>query len=328
MAVQRARDIGPNSARVAAELHELRRGRGVLSDDIDTRVGPLLKEFCGMADSDDVAVVRAKLSSPLRILSERLPDDLGHAVRVGLALGDTVTDRFLKDRMCQLATDMRRDPRTAMRRLDEGLRRLAEIIVSGSTQASPETNEFAPEGWYVDILRANLLLDRDPPQVIEHRRIVATATGLDTVLASVTAPPDSAGPDQPTVRTEVMYGGVLLDAERVRGGHYRCHVRLPLALEIGQAHEYALVFTFDPYWYLPTYYALTPFRRYDRFELSARFDRAAPPEKTWRLNGIPPSIIEEFTADAELRTIDAVGEVHVEFSALKAGLSYGLRWSA
>jgi hypothetical protein len=321
------RSVRTSSATVARELRLLPRGRGVLSDDIDHRVGPLLRELCGVDGADDIGAVRRKVAQRLADLADQLPTDLGQAVRVALALGGSATDRFLKDRVGQLAVAIRRDPRTAKRRVDEGLRRLAEMITDDPEPVRRERNAFVPEGWYVDALHATLLLDRDPPQLIERRRIVATTGALDTVVAALGAPPDRAHDARHTVRMDVLQGAALLDENHLAGGHYQGVIRLPVPLAPGTSHEYTVLFTAHSRRYLLPYYALTPLRRCDHFELRVRFDRAETPTAVWRLDGLPPRVIKDFGSDRDLLDVDPIGEAHATFADLRTGLSYGVRWS-
>jgi hypothetical protein len=321
-----ARPVGRSSATIAEELRMLPRGRGVLSDDLDQRIGPLLRELCGVGGADDAGAVRRKVAQRLAGLVGRLPEDLGHAVRMALALDGSATDRFLKDRVGQLATVLQRDPRTAKRRVDEGLRRLAEMIMDDGDPGQADRNTFVPDGWYIKSLHANLLLDRDPPQLIERRRIVAT-TDVDTVVATLSASAACPQGEHRAVRMDVLQGGALLDESHLAGGHYQGIIRLPVQLTAGTSHEYTVLFTAHSRRYLLTYYALTPFRRCDRFELAVRFDPAGAPGAVWRLDGFPPRVIHDVASDRELLDIDPIGEAHATFTHLRPGLSYGIRWS-
>jgi hypothetical protein len=324
----------PGPAAIIRELRMLPRGRGVLAEDLDRRVGPLLRELCGVAESDDAGTLRRKVGQRLAALAGRLPNDLGHAVRMALALGGSSGDRFLKDRVDQLASTIRRDPRTAKRRVDEGLRRLAEIITSELGSALRGGNRYAPDGWYVNVLRANLLLDRDPPQLIERREIVATTAELDAVVAAISAPPTSDEAARMAVRMDVLQGGMLSHVDHPTSGHYQGVIRLPTTLQPGSSHEYTVMFTASARSSMPPCYALTPLRRCDIFELRVRFDPAELPSSVWALNGVPPSVFAESVgpdSDPTVRhqglRVDSVGEVQITFTDLYPGLSYGVRWS-
>jgi hypothetical protein len=300
----------------------------VLADDIGSRLGPQLRSLLGIESTDDPGVMRRKVAARLTVLADRLPEDLGHAVRAALALGDVTTDRFLKDRVGQLAAKIQRDPRTAKRRVDEGLRRLAEMLVDSAEPAPDRGNPFAPEGWYIRTLHSVLLLDRDPPRLIERRRIVATRSGLDRVLISLSAPsPDDHGTGaEPPVRLDVLQGGVLAD-EDYAGSHYRATLRLPGPLAMGEEHEFTVAFRARPRREMRPYYALTPFRPCESFQLTVRFDAADLPASVWRLDGLPPRMVTDFDPGLRLLDINAIGEISVAFSDLRPGLAYGVRWS-
>jgi hypothetical protein len=312
---------------VVEELRLLPRGRGVLSDDIGERLGPRLRELLGVESRDDPGVVRRKVAVRLTLLADRLPEDLGHAVRAALALGDEATDRFLKDRVERLAAGIQRDPRTAKRRVDEGLRRLAEMLVQAA-EPPAAGNPFAPDGWYIKTLNSLLLLDREPPKLLERRRIVATRPGLDEILISLSAPPpavngNGAGPSP--VRLDVLQGGVLAE-EASTGSHYRASLRLPRPLDAGEEHELTVVFTSRPLRELRPYYTLTPFRPCESFDVTVRFDRTDPPSAVWRLDGLPPRVVTEYDPGGSGLAVDPIGEVSVSFADLRPGLAYGLGW--
>jgi hypothetical protein len=313
---------------VIEELRLLPRGRGVLADDIDNRLGPWLRDLLGVDSRDDPGVVRRKVAARLSVLADRLPEDLGHAVRAALALGDVATDRFLKDRVGRLAAGIQRDPRTAKRRVDEGLRRLAEMLVEAA-EPPAASNPFAPEGWYIRTLNSVLLLDREPPQLFERRRVVATRSGLDHVLISLSAPsPENRnGSARPPVGLDVLQGGVVVE-ETSTGSHYRASLGLPHALAVGEEHEFTVVFTSRPRREMRPYYTLTPLRPCESFGLTVRFDRADPPASVWRLDGLPPRMVTEYDPGRNEFDVDAIGEVGVSFSDLRPGLAYGIGWSS
>jgi hypothetical protein len=320
------------SARCSSVVEELRllpRGRGVLADDIGNRVGPQLRGLLGIESTDGPGVVRRKVAARLTVLADRLPEDLGHAVRAALALGDVTTDRFLKDRVGHLAVRIQRDPRTAKRRVDEGLRRLAEMLVDTAEPPPNGGNPFAPEGWYIKTLHSVLLLDREPPRLIERRRIIATRSGLDRVLISLSAPSpgNHRGGAEPPVRLDVLQGGALVD-EDYNGSHYRGTLRLPGPLAMGEEQEFTVAFRSRPRREMRPYYALTPFRPCKRFQLTVRFDPVDPPASVWRLDGVPPRMVTDFDPGLNVLDVNAVGEIGVAFSDLRPGLAYGVGWSA
>ena len=68
------------STELANELKTLRKGRGLQAPKLTEQVGPLLLRLCGAGGTENSAAIREKLSERLRILSDRLPDDLRLAV--------------------------------------------------------------------------------------------------------------------------------------------------------------------------------------------------------------------------------------------------------
>ena len=331
--------MGDDPSEVVAELRELRRGRGLLSDDIDTRVGPRLRAVCGIADSDPPALVRRKLILHLTERSSRLPRDLRLAVEAALALHQTANHRFLHERLKWLADHYDRDQRTARRRIDEAFRILAEALgdLQRSTQpASP--SQFAADGWYVESMKATLRLDVDPPRLIEERRIVATADELDEVVSALSVPrlpgqgmpPAPGGADAsrqpPPIQANILHGGEIVEERRPAQGHARFIVRLPRPLALGERHEFGVEYVVCSRDQLRPYYAVTPLRRYDRVRACIRFGSAAQPAKLWKLNGVHPRVVDEFVPSDEPLTVDSVGEVRIEFFNLRQGLSYGAQW--
>jgi hypothetical protein len=311
----------------------LPRGRGILADDIEFRVGPLLREICGVSESDDSGILRRKVRERLNALSNRLPDDLGHAVRLALALGGS-SDRFLKDRVDHLATTIRRDPRTAKRRVDEGLRRLAEVIAEEPTQPPVPSSPFVPDGWYVQYAHAVLLLDRDPPQLIERRQIVATEADLDSVVVMLSTPDTAARPAPASI--DVLHGGLLVRESRLGAGNACGTIRLPDTLSTGTGHEYSVLCTMPIGATAINSYLLTSYRRCDLFELSVRFGRTTPTPVVRAVEALPAHILGGIDLESaggslgcpRLLPVDSVGEVHISFTALRPGMSYGVRWCA
>jgi len=313
------------------ELVELRRGRGLDSPELAARIGPRLRQACGIADGCSAAEARSLLVRRLTEATEALPDDLRLAARTALAMSPAPRQRFLRERTAWLAGQLERDSRTVARRTDEAFRLLAQNLGETATQdpdASSEASEAAdaPDGWFIDTLVANVVLDRDPPQVIETRRIVAAMPGLDRITVSFSAPRGLEGGADRPLSLNVLHGGELVELSGERTSHLRGVLRLPRPLAAGEAHEYGIVFSAFPRRWLRPYYVLTPLRRCDHFRLRAKFARAAAPVKLWRVDGAPPRSVDDFVPGPELLDLDDVGEVCVEFHGLRQGLSYGIQW--
>ncbi|EFC78878.1 hypothetical protein [Parafrankia sp. EUN1f] len=337
---------------LVGELRELRRGRGARSDDLPARTGPRLRLFCGIADHDSPGQLRKKLVAALAEQCERLPSDLRLAVLAAFALHDEAGQKFLHERMEWLAGRLGRDPRTARRRVDEGLRLLAESIgahaaVSGQdagTAQAPGTDTgqpamagagtdtsspFVSDGWYVSSMRSVLHLDEHPLKLVERRMIIATVDRLDSVVCALSIPFRwDAGNARPAVTVAIPHGGRILEEKRPSARHTRVVVALPRALAAGEAHEFGVEFTIESPPRLLPYYAVTPLRRYDQVRARVCFGAAGRPARVWKINGVPPRVVEEFLPGDEPLLPDEAGEVRVGFTGLRPGLSYGLAWAA
>jgi len=304
------------------ELQELRRGRGLDAHDLHGRVGPRIRQACGITETDSPAVVRRKVLLTLTELCSRLPDDLRLAALVALALHQEATNQTLDRRVAWLADHFDHNPKTARRRIDEAFRLIAEQL----DDQDEETNGYAPSGWYVQSLRSVLRMDLAVPQLDEERRIIATVDELDELVVSLSAPREANVDPNDHITAEMIYGGEIVDEDQVSRGHATFTIRLPNPLHLGQPHDYRIQFTSYPRSWMRPYYVLTPLRRCDHFTARVRFGNEHKPERVWRISGVPPRALDDFTPNGDLISIDRVGDVPVEFYELKPGLSYGLQW--
>jgi hypothetical protein len=312
---------------IVRELNELRRGRGLAADDLHARVGPRIRAACLIMDTDTPAIARRKLTLHLTELCSRLPADLRLAARAALALHKEAEGQFLDRRVEWLATQFDRDPRTARRRIDEAFRLLSDHLDVPAGR-DDDSCEYAPEGWYIGSLRTVLRMDTDPPQLTEERSIVATVDSLDEIVVALAAPKDSrSAGSQDRISAEVLYGGEIVEEAHPSTGYARFVLRLPQPLSLGQRHEYGIQFTSYPRSVMRPYYVLTSLRRCDCFIARIRFDSQHIPDAVWRVSGVPPRALDDFTPSEDLIIVDRVGDVSVEFHELKPGLSYGIQWN-
>ncbi|MEX5632396.1 hypothetical protein [Parafrankia sp. FMc2] len=346
--------MGSESAAVLRELRELRRGRGLRSDDLPRRTGLHLRLFCGITEEDSPRRLREKLVGVLTEQCEQLPGDLRLAVLAAFALHDQADQKFLHERVEWVAARLERTTRTARRRVDEGLRMLAETFADPAATAAPATpaapssptgaasgvaasaapgpgtsSLFVSEGWYVSSMRSTLSLDTRPLALTEDRVITATADRLDRVVCALSVPyrPEVGSRQHPPVVTAaVPYGGRIIEEVRPSPRHTRVVIALPRGLTAGEQHRLGVTFTIEARAGLLPYYVVTPLRRYDQVSARVRFG-AAPPTRLWRLDGVPPRVVEEFLPGDEPLAPDPAGEVRVRFRDLRPGLSYGLAWS-
>jgi hypothetical protein len=266
------------------------------------------------------------LTSRLSTLVETLPDDLALAVQAALGLHPEAQQPFLGDRVQWLADQLKRDRRTARRRLDDGLIRLAQAA-AGPAPPPPEPAGHTDDGWYVADFHALLRLDQPTPEAIERRGIVAERNGIDSIVALITVhrdPTDRSGGHD--LLMEVLYGATLVSKEHDANNQFRFVLKLPRALRAGERHEYAALFRIPPNQLMRSRYVHTSPRRCDLFDLRIRFDQDRPPERIWRVNGTffrapdtPPN--------GDPLALDSVGELHLQFSGLKPGFGYGAQWT-
>jgi hypothetical protein len=308
------------------ELKALRKGRGVHAGKISEHVGPGLREICGVLPVDGEEATRRKLTSRLVPMVETLPDDLALAVRAALGLHPMAQHPFLGDRVQWLADQLSRDRRTARRRMDDGLVRLAQAA-AGPAAAPPRPASDADDGWYVSDFHALLRLDQPSPEAIERRGIVAEQGGIDAIVAMMTLPRD------PTDRTgehdllmEVLYGATLLRKEHDAESRFRFVLQLPTTLRAGERHEYAVLFRIPHHQLMRTHYVFTSSRRCDLFDLRIRFDPDRRPDQIWRVNETFHRAIDEQPFGDPL-ALDPVGELHLQFTGLKPGFGYGAQWT-
>jgi hypothetical protein len=319
--------MAPTATQLLAELKTLRKGRGVYALKIRGQVGPALRALCGVTGADEPETVRAKVTDRLGGLAETLPADLQVAVRAGLALHPHAQQLFLSQRIQWLAEHLDRDERTARRRLDEGLHRLAEAAAGRGPRAG-ESLDGAGDEWRVAEFHAVLRLDLPSPEVVERRRIVAERDGLDHIEASVTLPPATeVGAVPGPLLVEMLYGGTIVRQEKIAESRFSFRVELPGALRAGEEHEYAMVFRLPPDQPMRTHYLLVSPRRCDLFDVRVRFDRARLPRAVWRVSAVFYVGLGDVQPAGEELEPDRAGEVHQRFRNPKPGFSYGVLWA-
>src|SRR5215213_6430829 len=111
------------------ELKAVRRGPGLHHPGIDQRIGPALRTVCGVEPTDAASVVKTKTIDRLERAADGLPAELSLSVLVALGIHPEVLEQpRLQDRVAWLAARMKREVRTARRRMDEACARLADTL--------------------------------------------------------------------------------------------------------------------------------------------------------------------------------------------------------
>ena len=306
---------------LADEIKAVRRGGGLHHRTVADRVGPELRRVCGITESDTVSVVRTKLIDRLDRAANELPDELAVSVRAALGI-QPETERMLQlqDRIDWLAHELRRDVRTARRRVDEACGRLAEVLDAGS----PARALRRGPGWYVADFHALALLDRTDPVTIERREIVSDQDGLDEIALGFSLR-DTGSPTELGLR--VLYGGQLAQPEAASGSRMRVVLRLARPLREAERHEYSVMVTLPPTLAMQQHYAYTPATRCDRFHLRVRFDPQRAPERIWRVAEAFHRDLDERVMAGEPLHPDSCGDLETTFEDLLPGHGYGIQWA-
>jgi hypothetical protein len=308
--------------RVAAELRSLRKGRGLQVGDLDARLGPLMRE---LADAGDAAARRQGLVTEINRSCAQLLGDYRTAIEASLALSaETMQEPYFRTRVSWLASQIDRDYRTALRRIDKAEQRLAEVIATELRRRRGRT-AVAPDGWYVEELRTLLRLDTEMVESREDRRIVSTRADLKEVMAWLDVPrdPDQGGSD---LTAEVLYGGQLVRKEQPSRNRFQLMVQLPKPLQPGEELEYGLILRMPRDMLRHPHYLLTPECQCNKFDLRIRFDTGALPGWVRRVDGETVRTFENAQPTGKLLVPDAAGEVREEFRYLTMYLGYGIQW--
>jgi hypothetical protein len=315
-------------AELVAELKALRKGRGLDAPDIESHVGPVLRAVFGVEDADNSARLREKLTDRLKALAELLPTDLAQAVSMAYGLTDGSRTRLYGKRVELLAQQIDRDVRTASRRIDDGLRVIAEIAIADLRHTPPE--EPPPSTpWRTTALRTSVVLDREVAEVYEMRRIAASISGLDevTLELSIPAPPNwnkASTPDDPGI--VVLHGGTLQTRLNYSSSRVVFALKLARPLELGEEHDFFVRIRFSGERRMGPFYMCTPSFPCALFDLHVRFRRDRLPRSIWKVNGLRMNEVSDRAAPRELVEADAAGEVTMEFRNLTPNLSFGIAW--
>jgi len=315
---------GELPARVAAEIHLLRKGRGLQASDLDSRLRKLLL-MDELAGPGDAAAHRQALIAEVSRCSAELLGDYRTAIEASLALSaETKQEPLFGGRVNWLAGHLSRDYRTALRRIDEAEQRLAELIAT-ELRRRRSRSAVAPDGWYVGELRTLLRLDTEIMESREDRRIVSTRENLTEVKAWLDVPRDANQPGA-DLQAEILYGGRLLRQEQPARNRFDFMVQLPKPLQPGEEHEYGLLLRMPRDMLRYPHYLVTPECQCNKFDLRIRFDIHRPPDWVRRVDRETVRMFEGAQPTGDLLVPDAAGEVHEEFLDLAMYLGYGIQW--
>jgi len=307
------------TADLVEELKRLRKGRGVLVGRIDERVGSALRCVCQVTDEDGPAIIRRKVTATLQILASDLPIDLRLAVMAAFGIVPDARMPLYQDRVTWAAERLNRNPRTARRRIDDGILQIAELATASPVGPFGRPSEVRPlSGWETREVKLTVALDRPRPEVFEQRRIVASCDALaeiDEAVAVNTSPAE--------LNAVVLYGGTF---RRSNSLNARYELVLPRPLAGGESHEYVLRYCLPSEHLGRRHITFVPTRPCASFDLRVRFDLARVPRRIRLLAHAFTWDLEEGAARGQLLTADSAGEIHAGVRNLAAGLLYGVRW--
>ncbi|MFC4852371.1 hypothetical protein [Actinophytocola glycyrrhizae] len=294
-----------------SDLKVLRKGRGLFVSRIDERVGTTLRTVCEVTDADGPAEIRHKVGERLGNWAKKLPPDLRVAVMAAFAIAPDARLPLYQDRVNLAAEKLNRDPRTARRRIDDGIHHLAQLAAAFAPKQG--SREHGSTRWHIAELRTTLALDRDRPEVLEQRRIVADVDDLSEV--DITATPAA-------VVVDVFHGGILVP----RGGRrFAYTLRLPEPLQQGQSHDLALRARLGREQHTRPWFVCVLEHPCATLDLRVRFDRRRVPVRITAFEHVHPRDFASAT-DGVFVHADAAGEVQASFTDLTPGMAYGVRW--
>jgi hypothetical protein len=316
-------------AKLVSEMRTLRKGRGLFVGQISDRVGPALREVCGVVEGDGPAEIRRKVAERLEALASGLPEDLRIALMAAFGIDRDARLPFYQDRVRWAADKIHRDDRTARRRIDEGIDRIAELAASAAGGSDSLVSEASAAGWHTDELRIALVLDQTVPEALEFRRVVAErdhVSELDLAM-TLTASPDRDHPlavDE--LDTAVLYGGTLIKKALESTDRFGLVLALPDELHREDRYDFALRYRAANGQMRP-HFVCVPKHRTDLFELRIRFDPDRLPTHIWRLAEAFQRDVDDPHPSGEPLWSNRAGELHITFRQLTPGRAYGVRWT-
>jgi hypothetical protein len=320
------------AAELITALKVLRKGRGVDDHDLRQRLGSTLSMVLGIEADTPASDIRTAVRDWLIGLAEQLPADLKLSVLAAFGLHQDARHRFYRDRMEWLAGELKRDARTAQRRVDEAGVQLAGLAAEAYRDREIRALPAEATPWHTHRLTTTVVLDGGAPEIFEWRRIVCHQAGLTaidhavTITASPSAPEGTAA-ESTDLGIDVLSGGRLVRTVMESSRRIGFALALPKPLAEGEQAEFVLRFRIPASKAVRPHFVCVPKYRCDRFDLRVRFDLDRPPLEVWRLTSAFQNDIDDPIEVGEAIAVDAAGEVQVRFDDLKPGFAYGARWA-
>jgi hypothetical protein len=305
------------------EFARLRRGPGLNGHRLAARVGPHVRGLCGLTPNATDADAKRQAMAMVELLASALPDHDQLAVEIALGMSAESRLALLGDRVDVLARRLYCEERTARRRIERAFARLAdEAMAYSSTFGVPG------KGWRVRRLEALLRLDGTTPELTEKRTIVATRSGLQRISGRFSLPrPSNSAPDPGPLSADVVQGARLVSWEPQGEAHFHFALSMPRALKDGEEHTYTIAFRMPSRQSISPHLAFVPLIACDTFQLRIRFSIAHPPASVWRLDQLPPRVLDDRSIGGPKLHLDDAGEILTAFEHMDNGFAYGAAWS-
>jgi hypothetical protein len=309
-------------AQLVTELKALRKGRGLFVSRIDERIGSAIRDVCELTEDDGPATIRQKITHRLEELAASMPADLRVTVLAAFAICPEARMPLYQERMKWAADHLNRDSRTARRRADDGIAQLAELAVlrRNAARRQPHAAEY---GWHTAELQVMLALDRQRPEAVELRRIVADQDDLIELDLPVTL---AAHGEHRPLEIDVYYGGTLIDRGMDTSSRRAFALRLHRPMARGETRDIALSFVLPEGRPMRPYFVCVPKHPCEIFYLHIRFDRTQMPSRIWQVRNAFERDIDDLVASGAPYPVDESCEAHFTFNDLTPGFAYGARW--
>ncbi|MGE5827935.1 MAG: hypothetical protein ACM30G_06155 [Micromonosporaceae bacterium] len=320
-----------DSDALAAELKFLRRGRAMRHPGILRRLGPQTRRLAGIGNEANSATARTAMAVAIEELLRSESAETRLAVLGALALHPQTDQRDLTARERWLAGQLNCHERTARRRVDEAFDVLV-LVATERAQADRGHTDLAErsidDAWQLRTVRGFLRLDGPTPDLTEQSSIVVTGDQVSEIVFLFTVPrvAGAAAADHDLV-VEMLFGGRIGRCERASDEHFRILVELPRTYRRGETHEYAIRYQIPPGQPMAPHYLLQPSAPCLSFDVTVRFNLAAPPATVWRLDGVDPRGFDVPASVKDLLLPDRFGDVQLSFRQLRQDRAYGVKWS-
>lgn len=310
-----------DEAALIGEIESLRAGAAARDPSLLDRLGPQLRQVCGISDQDPPRQKAAKLRGTIEVMLDDRP-----ALRIPLlailGLHPEAQQETPGKRLDSVTGEIHVGQRTAYRRAEE-----ATAVFARLATAEAQASSIAAQlGFTLISFGGEIVFTEDRPKFLERRRILVTAEKLPAIpcaFAILEPPPGHAAP---SLEIEVTHGGIkCCDIQRL-GGAVKYLVKLWRPLRRGETFEFTVEFSLPDGRLMAPYYVLTPLTAVRAADMSVIFDPTHLPTKVRRVNGVLPTEVDHWPPDNPDR-LDPSGRIDATYPMMQQGWSYGIAWS-